>query len=101
MVAEGKINRNAGKKILIAVVESDVDPVAYCKEQGLDRKIDASSIEGVVDNVIAQNPQAVEDFKNGKIKALQALLGACMKELKGAGDPATIKEILENKMQNL
>ena len=101
MVADGKINRNAGKKILIAVVESDVDPVAYCKEQGLDRKIDASSIEGVVDNVIAQNPQAVEDFKNGKIKALQALFGACMKELKGAGDPATIKEILENKMQNL
>lgn len=101
MVDDGKINRNAGKKILIAVVESDVDPIAYCKEQGLDRKFDASSIETVVDNVIAQNPQAVEDFKNGKVKALQALFGACMKELRGAGDPAVIKEILESKMQNL
>ncbi len=101
MVASGDINRNAGKKILIAVVEKGVDPVAYCKEQGLDRKVDASAIEAVIDNVIAQNPQAVEDFKNGKVKAKQALFGACMKELKGAGDVNVIRELLDNKLNNL
>ena len=42
---------------------------------------------------------SAEDFKNGKVKALQALFGACMKELKGAGDPAVIKEMLEAKMK--
>ena len=99
MVDSGDINRNAGKKILIAVVESDVDPVAYCKEQGLDKKFDSSAIEAVIDKVIAENEQAVNDFRNGKVKALQALFGACMKELKGAGDPAVIKELLENKMK--
>ena len=99
MVDKGDINRNAGKKILIAVVESDVDPVAYCKENGLDKKFDASAIESVIDKVIAENEQAVNDFRNGKVKALQALFGACMKELKGAGDPAVIKELLENKMK--
>lgn len=99
MVADGSINRNAGKKILIAVVENDVDPVAFCKENGLDKKIDASAMEAVIDSVIANNPQAVEDFKNGKVKALQALFGSCMKELKGAGNPAVIKELLENKLK--
>ena len=98
MVDDGKINRNAGKKILIAVVEDNVDPVAYCKEQGLDKKFDSSAIDSVIDKVISENPKAVEDFNNGKVKALQALFGACMKELRGAGDPAVIKELLEKKM---
>ena len=99
MVDSGKINRNAGKKILIAVVESDVDPVAYCKEQGFDKKFDASAIETTVDTVIANNPQAVEDYRSGKVKALQALFGSCMKELKGAAEPAVIKQILEQKLK--
>ena len=98
MVADGTINRNAGKKVLIAVVEQGADPVAFCKEQGLDRKVDASAVESVIDSVLAANPKAVEDFRGGKVKAMGALFGACMKELKGAGDPAVIKGILEQKL---
>jgi len=99
MVADGKVNRAAGRKLLIAVIEDNVDPVAYCKEQGLDRQLDSSALDGVIDAVIESNPRAVEDYKNGKVKAIQALFGACMKELKGAGDPAVIKELLENKLK--
>ena len=98
MVDSGSINRNAGKKILIAVVEDGVDPVAYCKEQGLDRKVDTSAIDAVLDRIISENAQAVTDYKNGKTKAMQALFGACMKELKGAGDPSVIKSLLESKL---
>lgn len=97
-VESGTINRNAGKKVLIAVVESDVDPDAYIKENGLDKKFDSSAIDGVINSVIASNAQAVEDFRNGKTKAIQALFGACMRELKGAGDPSVIKELLEKKL---
>ncbi len=98
MVENGDINRNAAKKVLIAVIEDGVDPVVYCKEHALDRKFDLSAVEAVVDAVIAANTAAVIDYKNGKQKALQALFGACMKELKGAGDPAVIKELLEKKL---
>ena len=98
MVDSGEINRNAGKKVLIAVVEDNVDPMEYIKAQGLDKKFDSSAIDSVIDKVIADNPKAVEDFKAGKVKALQALFGACMKELRGAGDPSVIKELLEKKM---
>ena len=101
MVTDGQINRNAGKKILIAVVENDVDPISFCKENGLDRKVDTSAIEGIIDRIISDNQKAVEDYKNGKEKAKQSLFGACMKELRGAGDPSVIKEILENKLANI
>ena len=99
MVDGGKINRNAGKKVLIAVIEDGADPVEYCKANGLDKQVDSSAVDGIVDKVISENAQAVEDYKNGKVKALQALFGACMRELKGAGDPTVIKELLENKLK--
>jgi aspartyl-tRNA(Asn)/glutamyl-tRNA(Gln) amidotransferase subunit B len=99
MVSDGDINRSAGKKILIAVIEDGVDPVKYCKENGLDKKLDTSSIDAVIDAVLSENAQAVSDFKNGKVKALQALFGACMKNLKGAGDPSVIKMRLEEKLK--
>lgn len=99
MVSDGKINRNAGKKVLIAMIEDGADPTEYCKANGLDKQVDSSAVEGIVDAVIANNSQAVEDYRNGKVKALQALFGACMKELRGAGDPTVIKALLENKLK--
>ena len=98
MVDSGEINRNAGKKVLIAVVEDNADPVEYVKANGLDKKFDSSAIDSVIDKVIAENEKAVADYKSGKEKALMALFGACMKELRGAGDPAVIKELLTNKL---
>ena len=99
MVDSGEINRNAGKKVLIAVVEDNVDPKEFVKAQGLDKKFDSSAIDSVIDKVIAENEKAVADYKSGKEKALMALFGACMKELRGAGDPAVIKELLEKKLK--
>ena len=99
MVDSGEINRNAGKKVLIAVVEENADPVEYVKANGLDKKFDSSAIDSVIDKVIAENEKAVADYKSGKEKALMALFGACMKELRGAGDPAVIKELLTNKLK--
>lgn len=98
MVDSGEINRNAGKKVLIAVVENNVDPVEYVKANGLDKKFDSSAIDSVIDKVIAENEKAVADYKSGKEKALMALFGACMKELRGAGDPAVIRELLTKKL---
>ncbi len=97
-VSEGKINRNAGKKAIIAYVEEGTDPAEYIKAQGLDKKFDASAIDSIIDKVITENEKAVADYKSGKEKALMSIFGACMKELRGAGDPATIKELLLKKL---
>ena len=99
MVSDGTINRISGKKILIAVIEDGADPEKFCKENCLDKKVDTSMIDSVIDEAIKANPQAVIDFKGGKTKAIQALFGSCMKQLKGAGDPMVIKARLEEKMK--
>ncbi len=98
-VADGKINRGAGKKVLIAVIEDKVDPMEFIKKNSLDAKLDEGAINAVIDNVIAANPAAVADYKGGKEKALQAIFGACMRELKGAGDPTVIKSMLEKRLK--
>ena len=98
MVDGGDVNRMSGRKILTAVLEEGADPVAYCKENGLDAKVDTTVIEEIMDRVFAENAQAIADYKNGKVKAKQALFGACMRELKNTADTAVIKEILEKKL---
>lgn len=98
MVDSGDINRISGKKILTAVLADNVDPVAYCKENGFDKKVDESVIDTVIDKAIENNPQAVADYKKGKAKAIQSIFGACMRELKGIADPAIIRSKLESKL---
>lgn len=101
MVDGGDVNRMSGRKILTAVLEEGADPVAYCKENGLDAKVDTTVIEEIMDRVFAENAQAIADYKNGKVKAKQALFGACMRELKNTADTAVIKEILEKKLMDI
>ena len=98
-VEEGKINRAAGRKVLIAVIEDKADPTEFIKKNSLDAKLDESAINAVIEKVIAANEVAVADYKSGKEKALQAIFGSCMRELKGAGDPAVIKSLLEKKLK--
>ena len=98
LVDTAEITRNAGKKVLAAVFEKDVDVDKYCEEQGLNAKVDSAVIEATVDRIIADNPQAVADYKGGKVKAMQALFGLIMRELKGVGDPAVIRSLLESKL---
>ena len=54
-----------------------------------------------MDRVFAENAQAIADYKSGKVKAKQALFGACMKELKNTGDTAVIRDLLEKKLAEL
>ena len=98
LVDSAEITRAAGKKVLVAVFAEDVDVDKYCDENGLNVKVDDSLITDTVARIIAENPQAVADYKGGKVKAMQALFGLIMRELKGTGDPATIRTILEEKL---
>lgn len=94
LVANGSITRGAGKKVLTAVIENDVDPEQYCKENSLDVQGDENLIADVVRKVIESNPKIVADYKSGKLKAMQALFGGVMRELRGNGDPAAINKLL-------
>ena len=98
LVEKNEITRAAGKKVLSAVFEKDVDVDAFCEEQGLNQKIDDTFILETVRKAIAENEKIVADYKGGKVKALQALFGLVMRELKGNGDPAIIRSLLESEV---
>ncbi len=98
LVEKNEITRAAGKKVLSAVFQQDVDVDAFCEEQGLNQKIDESFILETVRKVIAENEKIVADYKGGKTKALQALFGSVMRELRGNGDPAVIRTLLEEEV---
>ena len=71
----------------------------FIKKNALDAKVDEGAVIAIIEKVIAANAAAVADYKSGKEKALQAIFGACMRELKGAGDPAVVKSLLEQKLK--
>ncbi len=98
LVEKNEITRAAGKKVLSAVFEKDVDVDRFCQEQGLNQKIDESFILETVRKVISENEKIVADYKGGKTKALQALFGSVMRELRGNGDPAIIRTLLEEEV---
>ncbi|MBR5441378.1 MAG: Asp-tRNA(Asn)/Glu-tRNA(Gln) amidotransferase subunit GatB [Clostridia bacterium] len=95
LVDSNEITRAAGKKVLSAVFEKDVDVDKFCEENALNQKIDEGAILDTVRKVIAENDAAVADYKSGKVKAMQALFGSIMRELKGNGEPAIIRTLLE------
>ncbi len=98
MTLSGAIPRNTAKKVLIAMIEEGEEPRAYCEKMGFGKKADTAEVEQVIERVLSENQKAVAEYKAGKTKALMAVFGACMKELRGNGDPALIKEILEKKI---
>lgn len=98
LVESSKLNRGAAKKALIAAIENGADIEKFVEDNGFLKEIDDSFIDAVIEKAIESNPQAVADYKAGKEKALMAIFGACMKELKGSGDPAVIRTKLVEKL---
>lgn len=99
LVENNEITRAAGKKVLFAVFEKNVDVDTFCEENGLNAKIDEGFILETVCRIIAANDKIVADYKGGKVKAMQALFGLIMRELKGVGDPAVIRELLQKELE--
>ena len=101
LVLEGKVGRGNAKKILLAMFEGPVDPESYAKEQGFIVSNDTGAIEATVKAVVAADPKSVADYKGGKEKALMALFGKCMRELKGNCDPQLLQKMLKETIDSL
>ena len=91
----GKINSNVAKRVFEVVFENDTDPEKYVEENGLAVVNDESAIKATVEEIIKANPQAVEDYHNGKEKALGALMGQTMRATKGKANPAIVSKLLK------
>ena len=75
--------------------EEDIDPEKYVEEKGLKTVSDEGALRRTVEEVIAANPQSVEDYRSGKEKAIGFLVGQTMKAMKGKADPASVNKLLK------
>jgi aspartyl-tRNA(Asn)/glutamyl-tRNA(Gln) amidotransferase subunit B len=100
LVLDDKVSRGNAKKILSVMFDEDINPEEYAKANGYIVSNDTGLIEGVIKEVMDADPKSVEDYKNGKEKALMALFGKCMRQLKGNCNPQVLQELLINAIKN-
>ncbi len=95
-LTEGKaINSTVAKEVFEVMFEEDMDPEKYVEEKGLKMVSDEGALRKAVEEVIAANPQSVEDYRGGKEKAIGFLVGQTMKAMKGKADPASVNQLLK------
>jgi len=94
LIAEGKINSSVSKKLVSEMWENDRDPEKLVAEQGLEQVSDGGLLRSLARKVIAGDPKSASDYRGGKEKALQSLIGKMMAETKGKGNPVLIRELL-------
>ena len=90
----GVVNSSVAKEVFEKVFSEDVDPEQYVEEHGLKTVHDEGALKAVLEQVIADNPQAVSDYRGGKEKALGALVGQTMKAMKGKANPGMVNQML-------
>ena len=97
-IQDGTISGKAAKEVFAAMWAGEGDADAVIEAKGLKQVSDSGAIEKIIDEVLAANPNMVAEFKSGKEKAFNALVGQTMKASKGKANPAQVNEILKQKL---
>ncbi|MCI9527127.1 MAG: Asp-tRNA(Asn)/Glu-tRNA(Gln) amidotransferase subunit GatB [Lachnospiraceae bacterium] len=92
---DGTINGTVAKEVFEQVFTKDIDVAKYVEEHGLKTVNDEGALRETVAKVIADNPKSVEDYRNGKEKAIGFLVGQTMKAMKGKANPGMVNKMLK------
>jgi aspartyl-tRNA(Asn)/glutamyl-tRNA(Gln) amidotransferase subunit B len=99
LVAQRIISGKMAKDVLREAFDSGKGPGAIVEEKGLSQIADGSEIESIVDEVIAGNPDAANDLREGKEQALKFLMGQVMKKSRGKANPEMASELIKKRLQ--
>jgi len=99
MIYEGEISSKIAKQILSEMFKTGADPSIIIKDKGWAQITNESEIEKIIKNVISKNHKAVDDYKKGKVSALQFLAGQVMAVTKGAANPVKVQELLKKNLE--
>ena len=98
-VLDGTINNKTAKEVFAALWKGEgADADAIIESRGLKQISDAGAIEKLIDEVLAANPGPVAEFRAGKDKAFNSLVGQCMKATRGKANPQQVNEILRRRL---
>ena len=95
LVESNAINSSVAKEVFAKIFDEDINPEKYVEENGLKMDNDEDGLRKIIEEVVAENPQSVEDYRNGKEKAIGFLVGQTMKATKGKANPGIINKILK------
>lgn len=95
MLSANKISRDSAKKVFKAVFEQNVDPAEYVKQHNMETVSDTGMIKAVVEEVIAANQKAVDEYRGGKAQSFNFLIGQCMRALRGKAPAAEVTRLLK------
>lgn len=96
MLVENKVSSRGAKDLIAILVKEDIDPESYAKEHGLIQEFDEGKLKTIAEAVISANPDVVAEYKAGKEKSIQFLVGQFMKESKGSANPQLALQILKD-----
>jgi aspartyl-tRNA(Asn)/glutamyl-tRNA(Gln) amidotransferase subunit B len=97
-IADGTLSGKLAKEVFAAMWAGEGDADRIIEAKGLRQISDAGAIEAIVDEVLAANPKSVEEFRAGREKAFNSLVGQVMKASKGRANPAQVNDILKRKL---
>ena len=101
LIDDGTISGKIAKDVFEKMFRTGDDAPTIVRREGLTQVADEGAIGSIVDQVIAQNPKAVADFKAGKAAAAKALVGQVMKATGGKANPALANRLVEEKLTKL
>ena len=92
---DGVINSSVAKEVFEQIFKEDIDPEKYVEEKGLKMDNDEEGLKATLEEIVANNPQSVSDYKAGKEKAIGFLVGQAMKATKGKANPGIVNKLLK------
>jgi len=97
-IVDGTVSAKAAKQVLFAIAQDGGEPDDLIERLGLRQISDSGALEAAVEKVIAANAKLVDDYRAGKEKAFNALVGQVMKATQGKANPAQVNEILRRRL---
>jgi len=97
----GKVNPQGARDVMTRMMESEADAAQIVAELGLEQISDTGELDAFIAQVIAENPQAVEHYLNGKKAAVGALVGQVMKLSRGKADPKLVSQMLRDRLDGM
>ncbi|MBL7054942.1 Asp-tRNA(Asn)/Glu-tRNA(Gln) amidotransferase subunit GatB [Candidatus Woesearchaeota archaeon] len=96
LIEDKKITETTGQKLMEKLIEKPFDVKEYVKKEGLSAVSSKKELEKFCKEAVQENPKAIEEYKDGKEKALNFIVGSVMKKTKGKASPKEVNEIIKN-----
>ncbi len=98
LIADGTISSKLGKKVFLLLADEGGSAKAIVEKHGMVQLSDPAVLLPIIKDILANNQQSIEDFKNGKDRAVGFLVGQIMKQTKGKANPGVVNQLLQEEL---